>query len=227
MNRRELLLGGGGAGRKRGERRTGAGGDRARLRSGSVAAGRQPRRVRGLDEGQPRRGRRLPRPALGPLSAARSRHNDVWDRADKRAFLMTPREEFVTADNLVARLRVALSRYRLRRHHHRAAYRGADDQHAGRQAGRQGARDRHRLRLPIGLSELSHRQTVVDRDHAAAGQAHARRLRLADRARLQANMRRSRPGTPTAIMAGRRPRRSTRSSSPAASTTFRRRCCSS
>jgi protein-L-isoaspartate(D-aspartate) O-methyltransferase len=27
-------------------------------------------------------------------------HNDVWDRADKRAFLMTPREEFVTADNL-------------------------------------------------------------------------------------------------------------------------------
>ena len=27
-------------------------------------------------------------------------HNDVWDRADKRAFLMTPREEFVTAENL-------------------------------------------------------------------------------------------------------------------------------
>jgi len=27
-------------------------------------------------------------------------HADVWDEADKRAFLMTPREEFVTADNL-------------------------------------------------------------------------------------------------------------------------------
>jgi protein-L-isoaspartate(D-aspartate) O-methyltransferase len=28
------------------------------------------------------------------------RHQDVWDAADKRAFLMTPREEFVTAENL-------------------------------------------------------------------------------------------------------------------------------
>ena len=27
-------------------------------------------------------------------------HADVWDETDKRAFLMTPREEFVTADNL-------------------------------------------------------------------------------------------------------------------------------
>ena len=27
-------------------------------------------------------------------------HADVWDAADKRAFLMTPREEFVTAENL-------------------------------------------------------------------------------------------------------------------------------
>jgi protein-L-isoaspartate(D-aspartate) O-methyltransferase len=27
-------------------------------------------------------------------------HRDVWDEADKRAFLMTPREEFVTAENL-------------------------------------------------------------------------------------------------------------------------------
>jgi protein-L-isoaspartate(D-aspartate) O-methyltransferase len=27
-------------------------------------------------------------------------HSDVWDAADKRAFLMTPREEFVTAENL-------------------------------------------------------------------------------------------------------------------------------
>ena len=61
-------------------------------------------------------------------------HNDVWDRADKRAFLMTPREEFVTAENLVARLRVALSQHRLRRHHHRPAHGGADDQHAGGQA---------------------------------------------------------------------------------------------
>ena len=35
------------------------------------------------------------------------------------------------------------------------------------------------------------------------------------------------PSVPTATTAGRRPGRSTRSSSPAASTTFRRRCCSS
>jgi protein-L-isoaspartate(D-aspartate) O-methyltransferase len=27
-------------------------------------------------------------------------HEDVWDAADKRAYLMTPREEFVTAENL-------------------------------------------------------------------------------------------------------------------------------
>jgi protein-L-isoaspartate(D-aspartate) O-methyltransferase len=27
-------------------------------------------------------------------------HQDVWDAADKRAFLLTPREEFVTAENL-------------------------------------------------------------------------------------------------------------------------------
>jgi protein-L-isoaspartate(D-aspartate) O-methyltransferase len=27
-------------------------------------------------------------------------HQDVWDEADKRAYLLTPREEFVTADNL-------------------------------------------------------------------------------------------------------------------------------
>jgi protein-L-isoaspartate(D-aspartate) O-methyltransferase len=27
-------------------------------------------------------------------------HHDVWDEADKRAFLMTPREEFVTSENL-------------------------------------------------------------------------------------------------------------------------------
>jgi protein-L-isoaspartate(D-aspartate) O-methyltransferase len=27
-------------------------------------------------------------------------HSDLWDAADKRAFLMTPREEFVTAENL-------------------------------------------------------------------------------------------------------------------------------
>jgi protein-L-isoaspartate(D-aspartate) O-methyltransferase len=27
-------------------------------------------------------------------------HSDLWDQTDKRAFLMTPREEFVTAENL-------------------------------------------------------------------------------------------------------------------------------
>jgi protein-L-isoaspartate(D-aspartate) O-methyltransferase len=29
-------------------------------------------------------------------------HHDVWDEADIRAFLLTPREEFVTAENLDA-----------------------------------------------------------------------------------------------------------------------------
>ena len=95
-------------------------------------------------------------------------HNDVWDRADKRAFLMTPREDFVTAENLsrayewhylnigfgvtitgphtVARMTNALAV----------------------KPRRQGARDRHRLGLPVGLSELPDRQAVVDRDHPGA-----------------------------------------------------------
>ena len=61
-----------------------------------------------------------------------------------RAFLLTPREEFVTAGEPRSRLRMASPQYRLRRHHHRPAYGRADDQYARDQAGRQGARDRHR-----------------------------------------------------------------------------------
>ena len=34
-------------------------------------------------------------------------HADVWDAADKRAFLMTPREEFVTAENLTRAYAIA------------------------------------------------------------------------------------------------------------------------
>ena len=45
--------------------------------------------------GEPRRGPELPRPALGPLSRCSCGNHDVWNKRNKRAFLMTPREEFV------------------------------------------------------------------------------------------------------------------------------------
>ena len=64
-------------------------------------------------------------------------HADIWDAADKRAFLMTPREEFETAENVG----------RAYEWHHLnigfgvtiAGPRGhQDDEHAGDQAGGQG-----------------------------------------------------------------------------------------
>ena len=62
-----------------------------------------------------------------------ARH-DVWDEADMRAFLLTPREEFVTAENLDRASEWRPSRYQLRRHHHRPTYGRAHDQHARDQA---------------------------------------------------------------------------------------------
>jgi hypothetical protein len=68
---------------------------------------------------------------------------------------------------------MASSQHRLRRHHHRPAYRRADDQHACNQARWQGAGDRHRVGLPVCLSFESHAECLVDRDHPRLGEAHA------------------------------------------------------
>ena len=112
-------------------------------------------------------------------------NRDVGDDANKRAFLMTPREEFVLQ-----------ARTSTRAYDHAFLDIGfgvtiSGPHLVGRmtsaidvQAGREGARDRHRLRLPVGLSRQPHRQGVDDRDHQAARRAHARHLRRADRARL-------------------------------------------
>ena len=52
------------------------------------------RRIRRLDDRQsPRRGAQISRAALGPLPGA-AQFNDLWTPGDKRAFLMTPRQEF-------------------------------------------------------------------------------------------------------------------------------------
>ena len=90
---------------------------------------------------------------------------DLWEAPTTRAYLMTPREEFVTHDNLRARLRGAFPQHRLRRDHHRPAQRLPDDQHAGDQAQRQGARDRHRLGLPERGPVEPDAQRLLDRDH--------------------------------------------------------------
>ena len=54
--------------------------------------------------------------------------NDLWTPAEKRAFLFTPREEFVLPEDRDQRLRRPLPRHRLRRHHHAAGHHGAHDQ---------------------------------------------------------------------------------------------------
>ena len=154
-------------------------------------------------------------------------HDDVWDEADKRAFLMTPREEFVTAENLsrayewhhlnigfgvtitgphtVARMTNTLS-----------IKRGDKVLEIGTGSGYQSAY----------LSYLTDRLWSIEIIPALAQRTRALYDSLIARGYRRIS-RRSRPRTPTATTAGRRRRRSTRSSSPAASTTSRRRCCSS
>ena len=51
---------------------------------------------------------------------------------------------------------MASSQHRLRRHHHRPAHGRPHDQHARRQALRQGSRDRHRFGLPVRQSREPH-----------------------------------------------------------------------
>ena len=109
---------------------------------------------------------------------------DLWDQRDMRAFLLTPREHFVTNPNLsraygshplgigygvtisdphiVARMTSALN-----------VARGDRVLEVGTGSGYQSAY----------LANLD-RQGVVDRDHQAAGGAHPPALRFPDRARL-------------------------------------------
>ena len=111
-------------------------------------------------------------------------HGDIWDHADKRAFLMTPREEFVTAENLG----------RAYEWHYLDIGFGVTitgPHTVARMTNTLGVKPGDKV-LEIGTGsgyqsaylELPDRSAVVDRDHPGARQAHARRLRFADRARL-------------------------------------------
>ena len=119
------------------------------------------------------------------------RNEDLWDDRNKRAFLLTPREKFVLQQNLGRAYEhafldigfgVTISGP------HIVGRMTIDDRP---EAGREGARDRHRLRLPVGLSLAPHRQGLHDRDHQAARRAHARHLRRPDRATATPSSRRS------------------------------------
>ena len=68
--------------------------------------------------------------SAGTASRCMVANKDVRDDRNKRAFLMTPREEFVLQAEPAARLRQRLPRHRLRRHHLRPAPRRPHDQHA-------------------------------------------------------------------------------------------------
>ena len=100
-----------------------------------------------------------------------ARH-DMWDEADTRAFLMTPREEFVTAENLDRayewhHLNIGFG-VTITGPHTVARMTNTLDQ-----ARRQGPGDRHRVRLPVRLSFKPHAERLVDRDHRRLGEAHA------------------------------------------------------
>ena len=77
---------------------------------------------------------------------------DLWDKRDMRAFLLTPREEFVTKANLGRAyewhyLDIGYG-VTITGPHTVARMTNCD----GREARRQGARDRHRFGIPVGLS---------------------------------------------------------------------------
>ena len=103
--------------------------------------------------------------------------NDLWTPADKRAFLLTPREEFVLPEDrdqayvghyLDIGFGVTITP---------PGTMGRMTSALGVRARRQGARDRHRLRLPVGPADLSDEPGLVDRNHPRTRGAHARRLR--------------------------------------------------
>ena len=131
-------------------------------------------------------------------------HHDVWNDRNKRAYLMTPREDFVTKANLSRAYEWHYLDIGYGVTHHRAAYGRAHDQHHRPAIRREGARGRHRLGLPVRLSFEPHRQDLDDRDHQAALRAHRRRLRRPDRAGLYRIQGHHTARTTTATTAGRR-----------------------
>ncbi len=156
-----------------------------------------------------------------------SRNEDVLDDRNKRAFLCTPREKFVLKQNegraydhafLDIGWGVTISGPHIV---------GRMTTTINPQKGEKVLGDRHRLRLPVGLSLAPDRSGVHDRDHQAAGRAHPRHLRRADQGRLRRVQGDHLQERRRLLRLGGARARSTRSSSPAASTTFRRRCCSS
>jgi len=110
-------------------------------------------------------------------------NRDFVNERNGRAFLLTPRDEFVLKRSIpvayerdfhdigfgvtisgplvVSRMTSTIDKIR-----------------------REGTRSRYRIGLPVGLSLQPYRQSLVDRDHQAAGGAHPRCLRRSDRARL-------------------------------------------
>ena len=136
--------------------------------------------VREVDGGQPRRGSAFPRRALGPLPGARRPTDSGTTQQARvpadaargvRCLKQNPSRAYEHAF-LDIGYGVTISGPHVVRPH---------DQRHRRQARREGARDRHRLGLPVGLPRQPHRQGLDDRDHQAAGRAHARHLRRADR----------------------------------------------
>ena len=110
--------------------------------------------------------------------------HDLWTAAEKRAFLMTPRQEFCLPENredayvghyLDIGFGVTITP---------PGTMGRMTSALDIRPQRQGARDRHRLGLPVGPAHLSHAARPFDRDHSRARPTHPRRLRPADRRRL-------------------------------------------
>ena len=128
--------------------------------------------------------------------------NDLWSNEDKRAFLLTPREEFCLPEHR-QRLCRALSRHRLRRDDHPPAHVGrmtsAIDVKIGDKVLEVGTGSGYQSALLANLTDKVFTIEII-----TAGRPHARHLRPADRAGYT-EYRRSGPGTTTAITAGQRP----------------------
>ena len=226
MRRRDFLAGAAGlaAGARPASPGVGERADAVHLRP--HAADGQSRKVHRVGRQGARRGPEVSGRALRPLRRDGAQRGHLGRPPQARVPADAAREIRAAAEPQ-PRLRARLPRHRLRRDDLRPAHRRPHDLDHRSQEGREGARDRHRLRLPVGLSLAPDRSGLHDRDHQAARRAHPRHLRQRSPRTATPSSRRSSRRTPTAITAGKRTARSTRSSSPAASTTCRRRCCSS
>ena len=154
-------------------------------------------------------------------------NRDVLDDRNKRAFLMTPREEFT------------LKRNQARAYEHAFLDIGygvtiSGPHVVGRMTSTLDVKFGEKV-LEIGtgsgyqsayLANLTDKVWTIEIIKPLAERTRGV-YDAPDRARLHRVQRDHHQATPTATTAGRRRGRSTRSSSPAASTTFRRRCCSS